>query len=399
MDRRGFLKWTGVLSASTMMPQFLSGQKAAIQQAASTGKKLVIIQWSGGNDGLNTVIPYRNDIYYRERPIIGIRRLDALALTDEFGVHPELKTLKSLYDNGDLGVIQSVGYPNPNRSHFRSLEIWQTASSGKHYLDSGWIGRMMDQQCKGCAHPYDAIEFGNELNPALKGEKQSGLAMTDPEKLHRMMDHPMLKSVARQDHHLDHEENQVDYLHKTLREATSSIDYVYEKSKAFTSQLVYPATKLGAQLRSIAQLICSGSETKVYYVSMTGFDTHANQLGVQARIFKQYSEALQVFVKDLQDNNQWDDTLVMTFSEFGRRVKQNAARGTDHGKANVLFLAGGGLAKKGVSNTHPDLADLDDGDLKFKVDFRSVYGSILRDHFHMDTSGIISSDAPRQQWL
>ena len=400
MKRREFLNWSGLISASATVPQFMKGQTPMFQQLKAEGKKLIVIQWSGGNDGLNTVIPTRNDLYYKARPAIGIQRADALNLNSEWSIHPQLEALKELYDQGDLKIIQGVGYPEPNRSHFRSMEIWHSASGSNEFLPTGWVGRYLDQQAKGFAHPYSAISFGNNLNPSLKGRGVSGLAVTDPGNLHQIIQDPFMQSVGKhKDHQAEHHHDQIAYLHQTLNEARSSVEYVYEKSKIQSSGLIYPATKLGRQLKNIGQLVRAGSATQVYYAEMSGFDTHAGQPAAQKRLFTEYSNALKVLVQDLKQSGEWNNTVIMTFSEFGRRVEQNAARGTDHGKANLLFLAGGDLKSPGISNTFAGLEKLDNGDLQWTVDFRSVYGSIIQHHFHTSTQGIIGADVNIQQWI
>ncbi|MEO0405669.1 MAG: DUF1501 domain-containing protein, partial [Bacteroidota bacterium] len=280
------------------------------------------------------------------------------------------------------------------------MEIWHSACQSNEFLPTGWVGRYLDGQSNGFAHPYSAISFGNNLNPSLKGKSISGLAVTDPRNLHQMIQDPFMQSVGKHmDHHGEHHHDQVAYLHQTLNEARSSVEYVYEKSKIQGTMLPYPTTKLGRQLKNIGQLIRAGSATQVYYAEMSGFDTHAGQLASQKRLFMEYSNALKVLIQDLKQSGEWKNTLIMTFSEFGRRVEQNAARGTDHGKANVLFLAGGNLENPGISNTFAGLENLDKGDLQWQVDFRSVYGSIIQHHFHSSTQGIIGAEVGIQKWV
>lgn len=363
-------------STAMMVPAFLSGFSKINNTSSRTGKILVVVQLSGGNDGLNTVIPYRNDIYYQNRPTLGIKAEEVLKVGDELGFNPAMAALQPLYDEGLLTVLNSVGYPNPDRSHFRSMDIWHTASDSTEYLSTGWLGRYLDSNCQNCQLPYHALELDDSLSLALKGQFHSGFAMSDPKRLKKTTDNQFLKAIARHSDQHDHEE-QVSYLYKTMIDTQSSADYLFQQSNVFTSKTDYPQTPFGKDLKQIAELITADTDTKIYYVSLTGFDTHANQKNQQERLLRQYAEGMKAFVADLKQHNLLDDTLIMTFSEFGRRVNQNASNGTDHGTANNLFLIGGKLKKPGFFNDGPDLTTLDKGDLIHQIDFRSIYTTVL----------------------
>lgn len=370
-SRRDFLKIGSLASASLLVPKIVSASNMFTPRV--NGKNIVIIQLTGGNDGLNTVIPYRNDLYYKYRPKLGIERSNALSLTDEMGLHPSLAKTHDLFHNGGLSILNSVGYPNPNRSHFRSMDIWHSASDANEYLSTGWLGRLMDQQSE--PMPYHAIEMNDKLSMALKGSDVKGLAIKNPADLYAQTKQPFIKSIYQNGH--DHEHQEAAFLHRTLHETTTSIDYVYEKSKAYRSAITYPGTSLGKGLKTIAELIISGCNTMVYYVSHDGFDTHVGQSSKQKRLLGQYDDAVSAFVNDLKKNNRFDDTLIMTFSEFGRRVKQNASGGTDHGAASNVMLMSGALKQPGIFNESPNLQDLENGDIKYEIDFREVYATIL----------------------
>ncbi len=383
--RREFLQVGSLASASMMMPRFLKAFDG--KTLVPPGNKvLVVLQFSGGNDGLNTVIPVRNDIYYKSRPKLGIEKDKALSLTDEVGINPALQAFKGLYDDGNLGIINSVGYPNPDRSHFRSMDIWQSASDSDKYLYTGWLGRYLDAQCNGCSKPTQALEVDDVLSLALKGEDEKGLAVKDPKRLYNTSHEKYFKDI-----NASHEkgEETVDYLYKTLGETLSSADYIYQQSKVHPTSTTYPATELGKNLKTISSLILSDINTKVYYLSLGSFDTHVNQENQQKRLFTQLNDAMSVFVKDLKDNNRFQDVMVMTFSEFGRRVAQNASGGTDHGTANNMFFISGGLKQKGLINAMPDLADLDEGDLKHTVNFKNVYATVLNKWLGADDKKIL----------
>ncbi len=386
MKRRTFIKNTSLASTAFMAPSFLKNFQKKNHYSSRSGKILVVVQLSGGNDGLNTIVPYQNDLYYQSRPSLGIPKNEVLKVTDELGFNPALSAMQSLYDEGLLSIVNNVGYPNPDRSHFRSMDIWHTASESDQYLDSGWIGRYLDNNCGGCA-PYSALELDDSLSLALKGKKTNGFAMKNPQQLKKMTDNRLLQAIGGQDHDHDHEE--VAYLYKTLIDTQSSANYLYERSKVYTSKMSYPNTPFGRDLKQTAELITADTDTQIYYLSLSGFDTHANQKNMQERLLQQYAEGMKAFVEDLRQNNLLNDTLIMTFSEFGRRVSQNASQGTDHGTANNLYLMGGNLKKPGFYNEGPDLRNLDNGDLIYKVDFRNVYATILNQWLDADVPDVL----------
>ena len=383
--RKEFLQIGSLATASLMLPKFLKAfdGKAMVP---SGNKVLVVLQFSGGNDGLNTVIPIRNDIYYKSRPKLGIEKDKTLLLTDEAGINPALSAFKELFDDGSLGIMNGVGYPNPDRSHFRSMDIWQSASDSDKYVYTGWLGRYLDAQCSGCGKPTQALEVDDILSLALKGENNKGLAVKDPKRLYNTSHEKYFKEI-----NAAHEkgEETVDYLYKTLSETLSSADYIFQQSKLHPSSQIYPSTETGKNLKTISSLIMSDINTKVYYLSLGSFDTHVNQENQQKRLFTELNDAISAFVKDLKDNNRFQDVMIMTFSEFGRRVAQNASGGTDHGTANNMFFIGGGLKQKGLINALPDLTNLNEGDLIHTVDFKNVYATVLRKWLDADDKEIL----------
>jgi uncharacterized protein (DUF1501 family) len=387
IKRRQFLQVGSLATASLMLPKFLKAfEKPAMVPAGN--KVVVVVQFSGGNDGLNTVIPITNDIYYRERPKLGITKTNAVQLTDEVGLNPALAGFKELFNDGSLGILNNVGYPNPDRSHFRSMDIWQTASNSNEYVSTGWIGRYLDAQCKGCDKPTQALEIDDILSLALKGNNTNGLAFKDPRRLYSTSNEKYFKDLSA-DHHTG--EETVDYLYKTMSETLSSADYIFQQSKVHPTAETYPASALGKDLKTIASLIMSDINTKVYYVSLGSFDTHVNQENQQKRLFTELNDAVKAFTSDLKKNNRFEDVLMMTFSEFGRRVTQNASGGTDHGTANNMFFISGGLKQKGILNAMPDLADLNEGDLKHTVDFKNVYATVLNKWLGADDALILGT--------
>ena len=358
---------------------------------------LVIVQLGGGNDGLNTVVPYGDDEYYRVRPTIGIRapgapangnQQSALALDGArgIGLHPNLVGLKELYDAGLLTVVQGVGYPNPNRSHFTSMDIWQTGR-----LDakgSGWIGRYFDNQCNGTPTPEAAVAIGRNAPIALEGDVQKPIAF-ESASLFRWNGqdlHPSLQAPYDRINRAGTDggfreagkpETQKEFLMRTALDAQVSSDRI--RAAVAKKPLVdYPGHALAQQLRLIGAMIRDGMPTRVYYASMGGFDTHGGQAGTHANLMRAFGESIRAFQRDLKEGGHDARVTTMVFSEFGRRVKQNASGGTDHGTAAPMFLIGPAV-RPGVFGNHPSLTDLDQGDLKYAIDFRSVYASILED--------------------
>jgi len=340
-------------------------------------KILIVVQLSGGNDGLNTIIPYRNDIYYKSRPLIGIKREEALSLTDEIGLNPMMKGIKALYDKGYVSIVNGVGYANPNRSHFRSMDIWQSGSTADELITTGWLGRYIDNACADCnKHNALAIEVDDTLSLAMKGDKKNAIAVQDINQFHNAAANPYFGKLA-QSHEEEHVAQLASYLYRTLSETISAADYVYQQNKIYTSKQSYPNTPIGKHMKMIGSLIASNAETKVYYASHGSFDTHVNQKDRQNKLFEQLDEALIALVSELQANGRFNDVMIMSFSEFGRRVAQNASNGTDHGTANNMFFISGGLKKAGLYNDPPDLNNLDTGDMKYSVDFKEVYSTVL----------------------
>ena len=396
MKRRDFLRNNVLASSLLFVPNFVKAFEGMDTRFLGN-KKLVIVQLAGGNDGLNTIIPFRNDIYYRNRPEISISKSSIIKATDELGFNENLAPLKNLYDRGFLTIINNIGYPNPNRSHFRSSDIWQTASDPNEYLNSGWLGRFIDSYG---VKAYSGIELDDSLSLIMKGNTLNGIATKNPAILFRNTQAPYFKKILdrQNDKHLS--EHNLGYLYKTMVEAESSAKYIFENSKTYKNKTEYPNTPFGKQLKTTAQFINSNLESKVYFVSMGGFDTHANQKNKQNRLLKIYSDSMEVFVKDLEQNDTFKDTVILTFSEFGRRVKQNAASGTDHGAANNLFIIGKNLKKQGFYNEDPNLSQLDsNGDLKYTIDFRSVYATILDKWLEVDDKKILNRSFDKLKFI
>jgi len=416
--RRQFLRTTVLGSAlSWTVPAFLADTFAALHSDAAdsatqivTGKDatiLVVLQMAGGNDGLNTVVPYSNDFYHQARPKLGLTAQQVLKLNGEIGFHNAMTGFKALFDSGNLAVVQGVGYPNPNRSHFRSTEIWQTASDSEKVEKYGWLGRYFDNCCAG-ADPMVGVTIGSQLPEAFFAKKPTGVCFNNPqsyrfmtggrrgpggldqiEAAYEKMNEVDMSSAAP-------DENSggsigslaagmpmqggkaVDFIERTALDAQVSSDEVRKIADRVQNQATYPVSQLGNSLKLVAKLIGGGLPTRIYYVSQGGYDTHVNQVPTQQRLLADLGDSTKAFVDDLKAQGNLPRVLVMTFSEFGRRVTENANGGTDHGAAAPMFIVGNKV-KAGLLGTYPSLApqDLFEGDIKYNVDFRNVYAGVL----------------------
>jgi uncharacterized protein (DUF1501 family) len=418
LTRRHFLR-TSILGAalSWTVPVFVertfSLLKAEAAESATqipTGKDhpiLVVLQLAGGNDGLNAVIPFADDAYYRARPTINIPKDKVLTLDSYVGFNPRMAPLKKLYDQGKLALLQGVGYPNPNRSHFRSTEIWQTASDADRFIRTGWLGRYFDSCCSG-QDPTTGLTVGSQLPQAFTAEHATGIAFTPGGRLDFGKEPDTSEQVVfdelngiSQDHDVsaggsiasiagpsESSLSAIEYLQRTALDAQVGTDKIGAILKKVKAEANYPKTPLGNELSLIARLISGGLPTRVYYTSQGGYDTHSAQENSHNNLLGQLAEALVAFSQDLTAKGIFDRVLVMSFSEFGRRVTENASRGTDHGTAAPMFICGGNI-KPGLYGKHPSLDRLDQGDLIHTVDFRSVYATILEKWMQAPASKIL----------
>ncbi|MFN9930083.1 MAG: DUF1501 domain-containing protein [bacterium] len=425
--RRRFLAHGLTLaSAAVTVPAFLQRSALGLPQPAPgmtsipgvpEERILVVVQLSGGNDGLNTVVPYQEAAYYKSRTSIGIPAGRVLKVGDEVGLHPTMTGFKDLYDQGLLTIVQGVGYPNPNRSHFKSMDIWHTADTTA--TGDGWLGRYFDSQCCGygagesgqaptkqanAAAKIDntqiGIAMGREAPLAMRGRSIQPIAFESAD-LFRWTGSAEEKSLTKYYDKLTkastHQvaagmrETNSDFLGRTALDAQVSSDLI-RKAVATKPTTPYPGgNPLADQLRMVASMIHAKLPTRVYYVTLGGFDTHAGQGGENgnhARLVGQFAAAVKAFYDDLKAQRNDTRVLSMVFSEFGRRVGQNGSGGTDHGTAAPMFLIGP-MVKAGVSNKHPSMTDLDSGDLKHTVDFRSVYATVLANWLKSDADAIL----------
>jgi uncharacterized protein (DUF1501 family) len=404
LTRRNLLSRGALLVAAGLTaPSFIARTALALNGTAavsgSSNTILVAVQLSGGNDGLNTLIPFADPGYYQFRSSLAIPTSDILPLTDSIGLHPSLSGLKSLYDQGLVAVVQGVGYPNPNRSHFRSMDIWHTARPD--ILErSGWLGRYLDAcQCVQ-DQPLPAVSVGDQLNssfyadhtlvPAVANIGGFSLQTDSGDRNSRALQMQTLRNIYNQAGNWPAHEA---LMRRTALGAMDGADQLQQAAASYHSSVEYPSNNpLATQLQMVAQVIAGKLGTRVFSVQLGGFDTHAAQFNQQANLLGQLSEALGAFERDLAAMGRQDDVVVMTFSEFGRRVSQNGSNGTDHGTAEPMFVIGTRVTP-GLYGAYPSLEDLDaNGDLKFSTDFRNVYAAILHDHLAVDPAPVLAGD-------
>jgi uncharacterized protein (DUF1501 family) len=389
------------VSLGMAAPALLARAAGAAGSPNTGGKILLVVQLSGGNDGLNTVIPYADDLYYRARPTIGISRSQVVQISDKIGLHPGMGALKPLFEKGHLAVIQGVGYPEPNRSHFRSMEIWQTADPVSPVAAEGWLGRYFDADGHLKDNPLVGINFGGQLPRTLYADYGSVVSMQSPEAY-------QLQPIAGPERAAEVEaftalystgtmaNSYTDLVRKVGMDAYTTSERIKHALSAAPGDdlplgapsgttLQLPAegpqgprrrSELSGNLHTVSKLIAADMGTQVFYISTGGFDTHANQPQTHARILTDLADGLAAFYADLERIGRANDVVTVVFSEFGRRVQENASLGTDHGAASCMFVLGG-TVKGGIYGNYPALDDLNQGDLKFNVDFRQVYATLL----------------------
>lgn len=402
--RRDFLSKSSILAGTSL---FLSQMpirafaKSPFTVNSSHENILVLIQLKGGNDGLNTIIPYYDYGKYKSlRPKIHISKNDSIKLSNDFGMHQAMNPLKSLWDKGMMKVINNVGYPNPNMSHFRSKDIWTTSSDAHKMESTGWLGRFLEDEKRTDNIP-PAIEIGGESNLAFQGQLgQFSLNVEEPRNLYE---------VAQSGEHFErlphsskyHKE--LDFLRSVCNSTKTYAKSIKEANSRGRVEADYKGSSLSRQLKQVAKLIKGRLGSRVYMVTLDGFDTHAFQGWKHENLLKELSEGIHSFYRDLSAAKLQDQVLTMTFSEFGRRIEENGSRGTDHGTAAPVMMFGGGLGESKIFGSVPNLHDLDhDGNLVHSIDFRQVYSSVLEGWMgvHANQSQkIIKGDFKRIQGL
>jgi len=396
-SRRDVLRQGGMIAVGLMAPPWLSSiAKADILKLSKGGtiapdNVLVVCQLSGGNDGLNTLVPYTDKQYYALRPTLGIPEAQVLKISETLGLHPSMKALEELYRQGKVAFVQNAGYPQANRSHFKSMEIWQSASpDGK--MKYGWIGRHFDQQLtKNALNPVVAIGLSTDKPRALNAHDASIPCFASLADIQSMVGDPdaerMLRQIQGADAKQGSDERVVQQANKTALDAMASLR---DKLSAYAPKQTYGTDAFGQGFKQIAQLVATSPQTRVIYFSAGGFDTHARQADAHARLLQGFSDAVGAFQKEMEACGKADKVVVLVFSEFGRRSYENASAGTDHGAAAPMMLIGKNV-KGGFYGPIPNLSDLADGDLKFAIDFRQVYATALDDWLGGDSNIVLGS--------
>jgi uncharacterized protein (DUF1501 family) len=386
-----------LVTAGFLAPSFITRTALALQGSTSN-KILVVLQLSGGNDGVNTLVPFADPGYARLRPSLGIAPGEVLPLSDQVGLHPGLGKLKALYDQGKVAVVQGVGYPNPNRSHFRSMDIWHSARPDS-FERSGWLGRYIDAcQCgQDLEKTLPAISVGDQLNtmfwtdttlvPAVASIGAFSFLTDTRSKNDRTFQLQTLRHIYTQAGNWSEYEG---LIRRGTLDALAGSDELQQVAASYHTPIDYPKNNgLANQLKLVAQVIAGNLGTRLFSVSMGGFDTHADQKDHHAKLLQDLGEAVDAFMQDLGHIQRQDDVVLMTFSEFGRRARQNGSGGTDHGTAEPMFVIGNAI-RGGLYGSYPSLTELDDnGDLKFSTDFRSVYAGMLRDVVGTDPTPVL----------
>ncbi|MCG3128017.1 MAG: hypothetical protein CHACPFDD_02890 [Phycisphaerae bacterium] len=388
LNRRDFMLRSGAsLAAGLTLPRVLVRTAAALGQSDPRERILVLLQLSGGNDGLNTVVPYRDDAYYRLRPTLAIKPDTALKLDDHVGLHPQLDGLRRLYDDGWLSVVQGVGYPNPNRSHFESMDIWHSADPTLEHRETGWLGRVLERE-----KAMQALHLADEPLPlALRAEgvdvpsvhtiDSFRLNADDGGAARRAIFTLLDRPDENCESHAGHagtppggSGSEADFVRRTAAAACANARRLEALPPDASGS--YPQFGLARRLHEIARLIAADFGPRIYYTSLGGFDTHARQNTVHPNLMAEIGQSVHAFYADLKARGVADRVLLVTFSEFGRRAAENASLGTDHGIAAPLFAAGPGV-RGGVIGPSPNLSALVDGDVPHAIDFRAVYAAIL----------------------
>ncbi len=393
-SRRDFFRTSALLGFGASLPSFLGRTAYAAPELKEKGAKdtiLVVVQLTGGNDGLNTVIPYANEDYAKLRPTIGIKKSEVKKLNDSLGLHPAMAGFAELFEDKALCVVQGVGYPNPDQSHFRSMDIWHAASTAANPTE-GWLGRAFKEKAVPGFHLGDSAKESSPL--ALAGAparipsigslddfrlKTSATDAADQAKQKKLIEEVSSGGNSSQPDLLD-------FVRRTATTTYSSTEKLAQLGKNYVPKVTYPTTALASRLKLAAQLIDGGVGARLFYVSIDGFDTHAGQggaTGSHATLLETVSAAINAFFQDVSKRGHRDRVCVMTFSEFGRRAKENGSNGTDHGSGAPMFLVGGKV-KPGIVGEHPSLTKLDDGNLIHSTDFRSVYAAVLDNWLGVD---------------
>lgn len=406
LDRRQAL--FGGLSAVAATALFSSRAQAAVRltassvfQTPSTPRTLVLVQLTGGNDGLSTIVPFGDDRYGASRRELRVAGKDVLKLDKYHGFHPELKQLRALYDAGTLALVEGAGYPHPIRSHFKSYEIWHTADERGRAAGEGWIGRLCNSAWTDNRDPNLVVHIGANTPYSLYSQTHPAASFATPtgyrwagdakekeayEKSAEICEHEPAPAVADSGKSLD-------YLRQILRDGQASSEEIRRAAARYRTKTEYPDDVFAAALHDVAALATGQVGSRVFSVELGGFDTHSDQRNRHDALMRRLDAGLGTFMKDVQGTEAGKNMLIVVYSEFGRRVHENGSRGTDHGVAGPMFVLGPSI-HGGLYGKHPSLDDLDDGDLKHTIDFRSVYATVIEKWFGIEQQRVLDAKYP-----
>jgi uncharacterized protein (DUF1501 family) len=365
---------------------------------------LVLVQLSGGNDGLNTLIPYGDAEYAKARPGIKIPETQVLKLNDSVGLHPNLVGLRELYDEGKLAIVQGVGYANPDRSHFRSMDIWQSARPLTENPQDGWLGRALEWQFNRMPQLAEGISIGSDKLPLALTSTRVNVPTLQRLEDFQLREGQTTSSNRNQirsaitDLSNESASGEIDFLRRATTTAITSATRLKSLAATYQSTVSYPATGLASRLKLVAQMLTADLPARIFVVSLDGFDTHSLQQPGHAALMAELSGAIRAFEQDLTEHKINDRVVLATYSEFGRRVAENGSLGTDHGAASMLFALTP-TGKSGLHGTHPSLTDLAEGDLKYHVDFRSVYATLLDRWLEISSADVLFERFPPIEFL
>lgn len=405
-SRSQFLKGALRFGAASTVAPMLIMDGALAERALAAGARdsskniLVVVQLAGGNDGLNSVVPYADGLYYQARPTLAIPPSRVLHLDNRIGLHPNLKGIKGLYDQGKVAVIQGVGYPDPNLSHFRSTDIWQSAQPVGN-SETGWLGRFLDSAMAGEDNPLKAVSIGPLLPKAFWAAHTLVPAVEDLTSFRYSTSQWLpqeSKRVLGAFQQLAGSTDAAEGPYLSLLQMAEASSYqatidLAATAGAATRRVPYPQSDLAKALKLVSRIIASNLGTRVFMVTQSGYDDHAQEAQAHPRLMQDLGDAVAAFYQDLSAQGRADRVLMMTFSEFGRRPLENASNGTDHGTAAPLLVVGD-VVKGGLYGEMPSLAHLDDGNLRFTTDFRSVYTTVLTRWLGADAGAAVPGAFP-----
>ena len=401
-DRRSFLRAAAASAAgAALMPEVLAGGALSHRIGGGGARSLVLVQLSGGNDGLATVVPHGDDALRRVRRTTAHKARELLLIDDYRGLNPGLSSVRARFDEGQVAIVEGCGYPNAIRSHFRSYEVWHTGRRAGRLSGDGWIGRLAAATWAEEPTPDRVVHFGGKAPYSVFSREQPAVALDSPTSYRWFGDEEAYArgGAAICEHEMERDPRHsgrdaaLAQLRLTLDDARESSARIRSAAAAYRTEVEYPKSRLSGALRDVAALIGSTSETRVFSVTDRGYDTHSGQRQSHDRKMKDLDEALGAFLSDLDRSEAGRNTVVLVFSEFGRRVAENGSAGHDHGKAGPMFVLGRGV-NGGLLGQHPSLTELDDGDLAHTTDFRSVYASLIDGVFGVDPAAVLGAEYP-----